>query len=89
MRSDSNIEDIENFSGAGLFDSIPMEKDIEVDMSYKDDKLFTDESFTKKIMEGISAIGINIEQLYKNVPQDIEGVFSNGEFYVVQTRPQV
>ena len=51
FRSDSNIEDIENFSGAGLFDSIPMEKDIEVDMSYKDDKLFTDESFTKKIME--------------------------------------
>ena len=89
FRSDSNIEDIENFSGAGLFDSIPMEKDIEVDMSYKDDKLFTDESFTKKIMEGISAIGSNIEQLYKNVPQDIEGVFSNGEFYVVQTRPQV
>lgn len=89
FRSDSNIEDIENFSGAGLFDSIPIEKDIEFDMSYKDDKLFIDESFTKKIIEGISAIGVNIEQLYNNVPQDIEGVFSNGDFYVVQTRPQV
>ena len=89
FRSDSNIEDIENFSGAGLFDSVPIEKDKCVDMKYKDDGLFTDVQFRNKIIQGISDIGINIEKLFNGEAQDIEGVYSKGEFYVVQTRPQV
>ena len=34
-------------------------------------------------------IGENIEQVYDNKPQDIEGAYFENEYYVVQTRPQV
>ena len=89
FRSDSNMEDIENFSGAGLFDSISLNEDKIVNMYYNNDKIFNDVEFRNNLIYKICEIGKNIELLYNNQPQDIEGVFSNGEFYVVQTRPQV
>jgi len=39
-------------------------------------------------MGKISNLGIEVEKLY-NFPQDIEGVYYNNNFYIVQTRPQV
>ena len=36
----------------------------------------------------IASLGIGVENLY-NYPQDIEGVYYDGNFYIVQTRPQV
>ena len=36
----------------------------------------------------ISNLGIEVEKLY-GCEQDIEGVYYNGDFYIVQTRPQV
>ena len=89
FRSDSNMEDIENFSGAGLFDSVPLNEDKIENMFYNNDKIFNDVEFRNNLINKISEIGKNIELLYNNQPQDIEGVYSNGEFYVVQTRPQV
>ena len=89
FRSDSNMEDIENFSGAGLFDSVPMIDDKIIYMKYFDDKLYIDDNFVNKIVNGICDIGINVEMLYNGKPQDIEGVYYNGDFYVVQSRPQV
>ena len=88
FRSDSNTEDLEGFSGAGLFDSIPMVNDSEVEMSYHNDRVFTDGGFKDNLVKKISALGMSVEKLY-NYPQDIEGVFYNGNFYIVQTRPQV
>lgn len=88
FRSDSNTEDLEGFSGAGLFDSVPMVKDTEIEMAYYKDKIFTDQKFVDDAIEKISQIGINVEQMY-NYPQDIEGVYANNSFYIVQTRPQV
>ena len=89
FRSDSNTEDLEGFSGAGLFDSVPMICDNEVEMSYGNDKLFNDKKFVENAINKISSLGIGVEKLYDGVPQDIEGVYYNGEFYIVQTRPQV
>ena len=40
------------------------------------------------VVNKIANIGIGIEKMY-GFEQDIEGVYYNGEFYVVQTRPQV
>jgi hypothetical protein len=40
-------------------------------------------------MTKIAQIGVMIEDLYEKAPQDIEGAYFNGQFYVVQTRPQV
>ena len=88
FRSDSNTEDLEGFSGAGLFDSIPMVKDTKVEMLYYSDKLFYDKAFAENIICKISELGINVEKMY-GIPQDIEGVYYNKDFYIVQTRPQV
>ncbi len=88
FRSDSNTEDLEGFSGAGLFDSIPMVEDNEVEMSYFNDRLFTDSGFRDYLIKRIAELGIGVEKMY-GIPQDIEGVFFNNEFYIVQTRPQV
>ena len=88
FRSDSNTEDLEGFSGAGLFDSVPMIENKEVEMSYSEDKLFKDKSFVDNLINKIGYIGIGIEKMY-GFEQDIEGVYYNEEFYVVQTRPQV
>ena len=88
FRSDSNFEDIEGFSGAGLFDSIPMAEYNEVDMTYYNEKLFADGGFIDNMIKKVGQIGVGVEQLY-GTPQDIEGAYANGEFYIVQTRPQV
>ena len=88
FRSDSNMEDLEGFSGAGLFDSVPIIENKEVEMSYSNDKLFKDKAFVENMINKIAMIGIGIEKMY-GFEQDIEGVYYNGEFYVVQTRPQV
>ncbi len=82
------MEDLEGFSGAGLFDSVPMIENKEIEMSYSGDKLFKDKKFVDNLVNKIGEIGIGIEKLY-GFEQDIEGVYYNGDFYVVQTRPQV
>ena len=88
FRSDSNMEDLEGFSGAGLFDSVPMVKDKKVEMMYYNDRIFKDKKFVDKMIKKISKLGIEVEKMFKE-PQDIEGVFYNGDLYIVQTRPQV
>ena len=40
-------------------------------------------------MNGIANLGMEIEKIFDGEPQDIEGVYYNKEFYIVQTRPQV
>ena len=88
FRSDSNTEDLEGFSGAGLFDSVPMIKDSEVEMVYHNNKLFNDKKFVENMIQSIGKLGIGVEKMY-GIPQDIEGVYYNNNFYIVQTRPQV
>ena len=89
FRSDSNLEDIENFSGAGLFDSVCLFDDDLIYMKYYDDLLFSNEKFRNNIINRICDIGNSVEELYNGKEQDIEGCFYNGEFYVVQSRSQV
>ena len=88
FRSDSNIEDLENFSGAGLFDSVCLIDDKIENIFYCENLLFNDKNFVNEMMEKISLLGIGVEKLC-GCEQDIEGVYFNKEFYIVQTRPQV
>jgi len=88
FRSDSNTEDLEGFSGAGLFDSVPMVKDSEVEMVYNNDKIFKDKNFVENLIKKIGQLGMGVEKMY-GIPQDIEGVYYKGDLYIVQTRPQV
>ena len=57
-------------------------------MEYRDSALFNDNKFSQKIIDEISQLGVEVENIY-NYPQDIEGVIFNNEVYIVQTRPQV
>ena len=88
FRSDSNTEDLEGFSGAGLFDSFPMVKNKEIEICYHNDKIFFDGRFRDYVVRKIAEVGIAVEK-YFGSPQDIEGVFYDNNFYIVQTRPQV
>ncbi|KAE8798731.1 Alpha-glucan water dikinase, chloroplastic [Hordeum vulgare] len=88
FRSDSNGEDLEGYAGAGLYDSVPMDKEEEVVLDYTNDPLITDCSFRNSILSNIARTGHAIEELYGS-PQDIEGVVKDGKIYVVQTRPQM
>ena len=89
FRSDSNTEDLEGFAGAGLFDSFPSEKTEIFNIKYGDDKILNDGKFKDEMIKQIGKIGISIEKVYDGEPQDIEGCYANGKYYVVQTRPQV
>lgn len=88
FRSDSNAEDLEGFAGAGLYESVLLEPPREVNLNYTREPLVWDESFRNRLLTGITRLGLEIEKAY-GTPQDIEGVFSNDRFFVVQTRPQV
>mmetsp|Transcript_17396 Transcript_17396/g.44364 ORF Transcript_17396/g.44364 Transcript_17396/m.44364 type:complete len:1181 (-) Transcript_17396:1181-4723(-) len=89
FRSDSNAEDLEGFAGAGLHDSIPIEENHKVDIDYANEKIVNEETFRTTLMTGIARIGMEVEEVMGGFPQDIEGCYKDGEFYVVQARPQV
>ncbi|KAK1279421.1 hypothetical protein QJS04_geneDACA002774 [Acorus gramineus] len=88
FRSDSNGEDLEGYAGAGLYDSVPMDREVKVVLDYSTDPLINDTSIRKSILSGIARAGSAIEELYGS-PQDIEGVVKDGKIIVVQTRPQM
>jgi alpha-glucan, water dikinase len=88
FRSDSNAEDLDGFAGAGLHDSIPVVKNQVVDLDYADEQVMNDDAFRLELMRGIAKIGVEVEDVFGS-PQDIEGCFKDGVWYVVQARPQV
>lgn len=89
FRSDSNAEDLDGFAGAGLHDSVPTSKNYQADIDYAEEPLMTDDAFRDFLMRGIAKIGVEVEDIMGGTPQDIEGCYRDGEFYVVQARPQV
>lgn len=89
FRSDSNAEDLDGFAGAGLHDSIPLKENEVVDVDYGSERIMTDDEFRSFLMRGIAKIGIEVEDTMGGTPQDIEGCYKDGDFYVVQARPQV
>lgn len=58
---------------------------------YKNDKFAGDKSSWEETIKQIGEYSVNIEKLYKGVPQDIEGCIKNGsgEMFIVQTRDQL
>lgn len=88
FRSDSNGEDLEDYAGAGLYDSIMLTPPREAPLDYTDERIVWDEGFRTEMMKRIAEIGLITEKALGS-PQDIEGAFSKGSFHVVQTRPQV
>ena len=89
FRSDSNGEDLEGYAGAGLYESVPMDKESTLHADYSGDALVWDAETQRKVLTKIAEAGVAIEAALGGVAQDIEGVVKDGEIYVVQTRPQV
>lgn len=89
FRSDSNGEDIEGYAGAGLYESVILEQPRKIKLDYTMERMVWDNDFRRDLLVKIAKIGIEVETAFGSIPQDIEGVFSRGEYYVVQARPQV
>ncbi len=88
FRSDSNGEDLEGFAGAGLYDSFLAEAPKKRRLDYTEEPLIQDAEFRRELLQNIARIGIEVERACGSA-QDIEGAIQGGEYYVVQTRPQV
>ncbi|KAG5541915.1 hypothetical protein RHGRI_021667 [Rhododendron griersonianum] len=88
FRSDSNGEDLEGYAGAGLYDSVTMDKAQETVLDYSNERMIIDKDFQTSLFRKIAEAGKIIEDLY-GCAQDIEGVVKEGEIHVVQTRPQI
>ncbi|MEW6379619.1 MAG: PEP/pyruvate-binding domain-containing protein [bacterium] len=88
VRSDSNDEDLSDSPGAGLYDSYFINKPAPVLVRYDQEKLFWDTGFQRFLFDSIAQVAEEIEGIMK-CPQDIEGMYANGSFYVVQTRSQI
>jgi alpha-glucan,water dikinase len=88
FRSDSDGEDLEDFAGAGLYDSFLAEEPERHLLDYRGEKLIWDAAFRDELLRGIARIGVEVERLLGSA-QDIEGAVAGGKFHVVQTRPQV
>ena len=89
IRSDSNGEDLEGYAGAGLYDSVLLAPPLEKLPDYIDSPLLWQEDFRKKFLQDITKLGVETENAMDGFPQDIEGAYADGKFYIVQTRPQV
>ena len=88
FRSDSNGEDLEGYAGAGLYDSVLLDKPREAALDYAQERLVWDQSFREGLTAKIAQIGLEVERASGSA-QDVEGAVAAGDFYVVQTRPQV
>ncbi len=88
FRSDSSGEDLAGYAGAGLYDSVMLEPPLKVSLDYTREPLVQDRGFQKDLLINVARIGTVVEEAM-GTPQDIEGIYSRGQYYVVQTRPQV
>jgi alpha-glucan,water dikinase len=88
FRSDSNGEDLEDFAGAGLYDSFLAAEPEHRVLDYSREKLVWDRDFRDDLLRSVARVGIEVERLLA-APQDVEGAVAGGRYHVVQTRPQV
>ncbi len=88
FRSDSNGEDLAGFAGAGLYDSVAVPQAQAVILDYAGSELVWDDGLRGRLLDGVTELGRTVESVFGS-PQDIEGAYAQGRFFVVQARPQV
>ncbi|KJR43545.1 alpha-glucan water dikinase, chloroplastic [Candidatus Magnetoovum chiemensis] len=87
FRSDSNAEDLVNYSAAGLYESVLVNAPKEKLIDYTKEQIICNDTFRRKFFLTLTDIAILIERAMA-YPQDIEGAYANGKYYVVQSRAQ-
>eukprot|EP00775_Hariotina_reticulata_P004810 gene4810-5058_t len=88
-RSDTNGEDLAGYAGAGLYDSIPVVPLEARCPDYAREPLLWESAFRQQLLDGLVELGYAVESAFDGQPQDIEGVWIDGRFAVVQSRPQI
>lgn len=88
FRSDSNGEDQMGLAGAGLYESVALPSLEPWRIDYTQTELLWSKPLQDRILTSIAEVGAAVEAALGG-PQDIEGVYADGRFYVVQARPQV
>ena len=88
FRSDSNGEDLAGYAGAGLYDSFVMPAPRRDSIDYSAEPVVWDDEFRQELLASIGNVAEAVEDAMQ-YPQDIEGAYSKGRYFVVQTRPQV
>jgi hypothetical protein len=73
----------------GLYDSVPFISLTEQPVDYASVGPFWDDQQLVAMLGAIAKIGRDIEAACGGTPQDIEGVWRQGNITVVQSRPQV
>jgi Phosphoenolpyruvate synthase/pyruvate phosphate dikinase len=88
FRSDCNGEDLAGFAGAGLYDSFMLPPGRPARIDYAREELLWNDTLRNQILMGVARTGAAVEAVLGGA-QDIEGVYAQGRFFVVQARPQV
>ncbi|MDY6952014.1 MAG: PEP/pyruvate-binding domain-containing protein, partial [Thermodesulfobacteriota bacterium] len=88
FRSDSNGEDLAGFAGAGLYETVMLQRPRRVCLNYAEELLLRDDGFQQEFLATVARLGTVVEQALGSA-QDIEGAYAGGTYWVVQTRPQV
>mmetsp|Transcript_10005 Transcript_10005/g.17421 ORF Transcript_10005/g.17421 Transcript_10005/m.17421 type:complete len:1079 (-) Transcript_10005:964-4200(-) len=91
VRSDSNGEDLEDFAGAGLYESVAcltgMDEKV---VDWSGDKLWFDGGFRDYMLKKLVEVAVDVERKMGGKAQDIEGVVRlDDSIVIVQTRPQL
>lgn len=87
-RSDSNGEDLEDFAGAGLYDSVCAKPTKLLHVAYAGEKLMWDSAFRADLVKTLVDVAKSVEQV-ANAAQDIEGCIVGDRVYLVQSRAQI
>jgi len=90
-RSDSNAEDLNEFAGAGLYDSVLLgEEPVEFAVNYAEEPLLWDPNFQKEVVAKLVKAGLAVEAAMGGKPQDIEGAIGeDGTVSIVQSRAEI
>ena len=89
FRSDSNGEDLADFSGAGLHDSLCVPPLVLTTTDLASEPLAWDPAARDALFASLAAVGAAVEKAAGVGPQDVEGCVVGGEVVIVQARPQV
>ncbi|XP_076890032.1 alpha-glucan water dikinase, chloroplastic-like [Bidens hawaiensis] len=86
FRPDFKSENMSNYTGNGIYDSVSMENKEEVVLDYSRGTLVTDLRFQDLILSKIAEMAKRVEDLC-GCAQNIEGVVQDGQVYVLQCKP--
>ena len=90
-RSDSNGEDLEEFAGAGLYDSIPTAETVARPADYSTCDVIWNVEFRDRLLQKLCDVAVDVERANGGAPQDIEGCVLKGsrELVLLQSRAQL